>query len=174
MRTQRIIEVIQQVMQNRSGDILWIIDNIRGGWEAWLQVETIVGLAEELAIDHYTQREVNYPHSGQIADIVLYPRSGVTIYLELKTQNAANDDILTRFQNDVTKIENQRHANPAYVYVAVSVMRTFDVNTLFDTSRPAGSVFQVWQFRNSQWKNYAENRRTLKNDINTIAVVILV
>lgn len=148
-----------------------IISNFRGGWEGWLQIETIVGLSDNLMPGHAADREVRYLNSREIADVVLYPIQGVTIYLELKTQNAANDDILKRFQKDVTKIENQRRANPTNVYIAVAFMRTFDRNGLFEIDRASGTSFVIWQFQRDGWKNYINNSSNIKENVNTIAVI---
>ncbi|MFZ6776277.1 hypothetical protein ACO0LD_05545 [Undibacterium sp. Ji83W] len=171
MRSEAVITAIKKITEVNSGMIDTIINNFRGGWEGWLQIETIVELSDQLKPGHAADREVHYPNSTQIADVVLYPRMGNNIYLELKTQNRPNDDILNRFQNDVTKIENQRSANPANVYIAVAFMKTFDRNGLFEIDRASGTSFVIWQFQRDGWKNYINNSSSIKENVNTIAVI---
>lgn len=105
MTSNDVIAAVGTIISNAGLRINQIV-GLRGGWEAWLQVETALQLQANLGVGAAAAREQNYPapNAALRADIFLQPARGAPIYVELKVQNAIGDDILARFGTDIGKI----------------------------------------------------------------------
>lgn len=157
MQSSDVIAAVKTVVQNNIGKIERVINDLTGGWEGWLQVEATLALMDMAGAGSKGSREDHYPvpNAAQRTDIALLPAKGTKIYVELKVQNAPNDDIIDRFVSDVAKI---RSLDPItrrdFVIVAVAFMKTFDVANLRATllRLPSGTS-QVWQWNGATWDN---------------------
>lgn len=122
MTSNDVIAAVGTIISTNGARINQIV-GLRGGWEAWLQVETALQLQAALGAGATSQREQNYPapNAAQRADIYLHPARGADIYLELKVQNAIGDDVLVRFNADIAKIRGlDRAVIGANVIVALA------------------------------------------------------
>jgi hypothetical protein len=175
MRSQQIIDAVKNVVTANFVNIKWIIYNVDGGWEGWLQVATILALKDVSTFSEII-REVYYPKSQKRCDILLKPSYGVPIYFELKVQNAPNDDILDRFFKDINKIEDFGGKYKKNIYVALACMEIFDegrLNNLIPVM-PDGWAFKRYDYNGANWLDVtATNPPPVLGQI-TIAVVYII
>jgi hypothetical protein len=168
MTSTSIINAVKTVIAGNVAKVGSFIQNIRGGWEIWLQVETAYQLRGDLAPGANAAREIQYPGilPAQFCDIQLTPRMGTVIYMELKVQNAPADDILTRFQNDITKVRAIAQTLTGNVLIAIAYMESFNTAAL-NTMRM--NHVRVYQYVSPNW-NEALTAMDIQNGRPTIAV----
>lgn len=153
MKSSDVIDAVKTTVQSNLVQIDRVINVLAGGWEGWLQVEAALALIDKAGAGSKGSREDHYPAPDGLkrTDIALTPGRGTKIYVELKVQNAPNDDIIERFAGDVTKIRGlDEKTRRDFVIVAVAFMKTFDVLKLCGLPRPSG-IFQVWQWNAGAW-----------------------
>jgi len=161
MNSQDIINAVETVVQNNRAKIGNMINALNGGWEVWLQVETALQLYGNLMLGAAAQREYPYPGVVQRCDILLTPRLGANIYMELKVQNAAFDNIIDRFRNDITKIRQLpgvlRSQN---TMIAIAYMESFNPIDLMNVRKHEGVMvgsFSVYQYNGINWETTTGN-----------------
>ena len=156
MKSDDVILAVRNVVETDRTKIQNIIASLTGGWEGWLQVEAALGLISVLGVGSTAAREQLYPapDNAYRCDLVLTPAKGINIYVELKVQNAANDNILTRFGTDIDKIRGLSQATRStYVVVATAYMIQFDAPTLKSYGLKTGGTLKVQQWDGSKWND---------------------
>lgn len=160
MNSSDVIAAVAGVVQADQAKIANIMATLRGGWEAWLQVEAGLSLVAALGVGATANREVNYPapDAAKRADLFLQPRAGTGIFVELKVQNAnIADNIMVRYAADIAKIAGLSAATKTtYVVVACAYIVTFtsDDITRLKLSKPAGTL-QLLQWDGTKWVDTA-------------------
>jgi hypothetical protein len=181
MRSQFIIDAFTAVLQSNESKIGQILQ-LKGGWEAWLQVEAALQLQAVLTQQANGQaytagREQNYPAPDNAlrSDIYFLPPRGASIYFELKVQNSANDDIIKRFLADVAKLyglNSQTKTN--CVLLAGAFMVTFDqilpTWSQLSQSLPSGGTLATYQYSGSAWTAVNYSQTPPKSGLQTLLV----
>jgi hypothetical protein len=171
MKSDDVINSVGKVIADNMPMITRILQ-LKGGWEAWLQVEAAFQLLKDLGEGAAAAREQNYPapDNARRADIYLKPAKGADIYVELKVQNAPNDNILTRFLADVGKIKGlNANTQKACVLVALGFVHAAAGSALKAVPKqvaPSSAVrIYQWDSDNTRWVDVTaepkDNLRTL-------------
>lgn len=171
MKSDDVVNAVSTIISGNLGKIAQILQ-LTGGWEAWLQVEATMQLLATLGEGATASREKNYPapNNAQRADIYLKPARGADIYVELKVQNAPNDNILVRFLADAAKIKGlNASVLSANIIVAVGFVHAAQARDLklLPTKVAPSSALKIrqWDSDNNQWVDATaapkDNLRTL-------------
>jgi hypothetical protein len=160
MKSDDVILAVRNVVENDRTKIQNIISTLTGGWESWLQVEAALGLIGALGVGATAAREQPYPvpDNARRCDLLLTPARGTRVYVELKVQNYANDNILDRFSTDVVKLQGLNSTTKTtYVLAATAFMWHFDAKTLKTYCLKMGANLKVQQWDNTKWNDTTAN-----------------
>ena len=162
MKSDDVILAVRNVVEINRAKIGNIIASLTGGWEGWLQIEAALGLLSALGAGSFAAREQSYPapDGARRSDLLLRPAKGTLVYVELKVQNYANDNILARFAGDVEKLQSlSAITRTTYVLAATAFMRDFDAAALRTYCLKLGANVKVQQWDNTanQWNDRTVN-----------------
>jgi hypothetical protein len=119
IRTRTIIEILQKIIlrdiQTGYSLVEFFLDNeVKGGWEAWLQVEFVRAAMEtQIGSTYEFKREITYVGAltyTERCDLVFQGKiedetKGALVWIELKTQTRKSDKkAVGRFTVDIQKI----------------------------------------------------------------------
>lgn len=96
----------------------------KGGWEVWAQIDLALFLSQKFPDMELEREQTVYTDSKKRADLVLkHKASGRKQLIELKVELNATNDLLTRFQSDIAKIQTTTKEVYSQAY-AVAISQT--------------------------------------------------
>lgn len=115
-------EYVCPLLEEKEGDIQFILGNITGGWESWLQVELGMKISKVYG-EGFSREKAYYKGSGVNYDLCVKGDRGTPIYFEIKTQNYVLDSSTARrLQSDINKIYRlSSEFKKKYVVIAFAV-----------------------------------------------------
>jgi hypothetical protein len=141
----------------------FINGHMRGGWEAWLQVEFAQYSVASMRLSDFA-REVQFPGTTMRCDLWFQdPIGGVPIWVELKTQrNHDYRDIVSDFVDDIEKLLNlssEFRRNNILMAAAVFELDAGDVAPLdqLRTSGRPGALHYMRYQANAPWLDVTQN-----------------
>lgn len=182
MRPQKFLDWVKDYNIEKLQDIIGN-DWLNGGWEVWLQVELSMFLGVLLGQNNiYIEREVVYPstRSGSAAKrcdfYIAYSKKGGKdeTYIELKCQNASEDDslnkVIIRLTKDIQKQEQPSIAgDPGFCLAAVHCTpedMEMAIDCVYQEVRTVTSVFLLnWETGKIYDMTLKNQLEDLKNDL---------
>lgn len=124
MSSSRVVKAFVTMITTKAAKIQSIFENIRGGYEVWMQVEFAAYLIRDDDNRWDVVREQAYGDSqNSRCDFVMRPRVGVPYFLEIKVQNYPGEDVAVKYIADVDKIKRiaaeYKQNNQSAIFVAM-------------------------------------------------------
>ena len=171
MRSGQLMDILKysvsrDINSGRSVIDFFTHNNMRGGWESWLQVEYARNIIAESngrnAVTDF-DRERSYPAPNNNLKYDIWVQGGTGIYIELKTQRNRNShDTMTRFTSDIDKIRglNANFLRQNIVFSgAVFNLRDADRAPLDNlrTIYRGHVAYAAYDRRDNSWDNVTDN-----------------